>query len=382
MEEKEKKAGVKHWNIKTLQKQQRRCSECRRNSAGNLDKLNMVLKLSGTQRQGVPKRGGSPPPRGRTTSLYRSGYYRSGVVQDDMAVPPATYLGHGAGGGGGTAASSASSTPAWERPPNGGQGEAAVREWVAQVEPGVQITFVSLAGGAGNDLKRIRFSREMYYKWQAQRWCGDNNERIMELYNVRRFTHQVLPDPPRDDDAAEVSVTGTLCADGAIVVHRCLRLKDLFAAEGVVLLAVAGGLDDGQPSATTGAGPGGPGGAARQHSFRGPLSPPPPSSSNPSERAWQQQQQQHPQRPEPDVPEPTRTTTSSMPDDVSISNASELEVTELVIQDEPGVYITVRELADGARELRRVRFSREKFAELNAKLWWEENKERIHAQYL
>uniref|UniRef100_A0A453FWY7 BRX domain-containing protein n=1 Tax=Aegilops tauschii subsp. strangulata TaxID=200361 RepID=A0A453FWY7_AEGTS len=32
------------------------------------------------------------------------------------------------------------------------------------------------------------------------------------------------------------------------------------------------------------------------------------------------------------------------------------EVTELVIQDEPGVYITVRELADGARELRRVRF--------------------------
>ena len=26
--------------------------------------------------------------------------------------------------------------------------------------------------------------------------------------------------------------------------------------------------------------------------------------------------------------------------------------------------------------------SREKFAELNAKLWWEENKERIHAEYL
>ncbi|KAF0934136.1 hypothetical protein E2562_022822 [Oryza meyeriana var. granulata] len=61
-------------------------------------------------------------------------------------------------------------------------------------------------------------------------------------------------------------------------------------------------------------------------------------------------------------------------------NASELEVTEWVIQDEPGVYITVRELADGTRELRRVRFSRERFAELNAKLWWEENKERIQAQ--
>jgi len=80
-------------------------------------------------------------------------------------------------------------------------------------------------------------------------------------------------------------------------------------------------------------------------------------------------------------------------------------VTEWIIQDEPGVYITVRELADGTRELRRVRFrsgalqnisfvtmgiiadvpcicSRERFAELNAKLWWEENKERIQAQYL
>jgi hypothetical protein len=30
------------------------------------------------------------------------------------------------------------------------------KEWVAQVEPGVLITFVSLPDG-GNDLKRIRF---------------------------------------------------------------------------------------------------------------------------------------------------------------------------------------------------------------------------------
>ncbi|XP_020173796.1 protein Brevis radix-like 4 isoform X2 [Aegilops tauschii subsp. strangulata] len=339
----------------------------------------MVLKLSGTQRQGVPKRGGSPPPRGRTTSLYRSGYYRPGVVQDDMAVPPATYLGHGAGGGGGTAASSANSTPAWERPPNGGQGgggEAAVREWVAQVEPGVQITFVSLAGGAGNDLKRIRFSREMYDKWQAQRWWGDNNERIMELYNVRRFTRQVLPDPPRGDDDGERESFYSQSQVGSTMGSPAATPESI---------AWGAAFARAQPSAAA-AGPGGAGaGAARQHSFRGPLSPPPPSSSNPSERAWQQQQQ-HQQRPnggpEPDLPEPARTTTSSMPDDVSISNASELEVTEWVIQDEPGVYITVRELADGARELRRVRFSREKFAELNAKLWWEENKERIHAQYL
>lgn len=108
------------------------------------------------------------------------------------------------------------------------------------------------------------------------------------------------------------------------------------------------------------------GGAARQHSFR-PMSPPPPSSSNPSERAWQQQHQQQRQdgsgaagkspaaSEAATATEAARTTTSSR-DDVSVSNASELEVTEWIIQDQPGVYITVRELADGSRELRRVRF--------------------------
>jgi len=52
----------------------------------------------------------------------------------------------------------------------------------------------------------------------------------------------------------------------------------------------------------------------------------------------------------------SRTTTSSRDEaSVSISNASDLEA-EWVEQDEPGVYITIRQLADGSRELRRVRF--------------------------
>ncbi|CAN6286138.1 unnamed protein product [Urochloa humidicola] len=296
----------------------------------------MVLKLSGTHRQGgaqQQRRGGSPPPRGRATSIYRSGYYRPGVVQDDMAVPPATYLG----------ASSASSTPAWDLPAGAGGGEGEAREWTAQVEPGVQITFVSLpgGGGGGNDLKRIRFSREMFDKWQAQKWWGDNNERIMELYNVRRFSRQVLPTP--DDAGGD---------------------RESFYSQSSSQVAMGVGSPSPAPLS--------PPAAARQHSFR-PLSPPPPSSSNPSERAWQQQQQQR---------QNAAAASESSRDDVSISNASEMEVTEWIIQDEPGVYITVRELADGTRELRRVRFSRERFAELNAKLWWEENKERIQAQYL
>lgn len=41
--------------------------------------------------------------------------------------------------------------------------------------------------------------------------------------------------------------------------------------------------------------------------------------------------------------------------ELSIGNASDME-TEWVEQDEPGVYITIRSLPGGTRELRRVRF--------------------------
>ncbi|KAL2234611.1 UNVERIFIED_CONTAM: Protein Brevis radix-like 1 [Sesamum indicum] len=78
--------------------------------------------------------------------------------------------------------------------------------------------------------------------------------------------------------------------------------------------------------------------------------------------------------------EPSRTTTSSRDEaSVSISNASDIE-SEWIEEDEPGVYITIRQLVDGTRELRRVRFSRERFGEVNAKQWWETNRDRIQAQ--
>ncbi|KAK6129916.1 hypothetical protein DH2020_036310 [Rehmannia glutinosa] len=127
------------------------------------------------------------------------------------------------------------------------------KEWIAQVEPGVQITFVSLPRG-GNDLKRIRFSREMFDKWQAQRWWGENFDRIMELYNVQKFNQQAMNTPGRSEDG-----------------HQGRRRV---------------------------------------------------------------------------VPEEAS---------VSISNASDIE-SEWIEEDEPGVYITIRQLMDGTRELRRVRF--------------------------
>lgn len=50
----------------------------------------------------------------------------------------------------------------------------------------------------------------------------------------------------------------------------------------------------------------------------------------------------------------SRTTTSSR-DEASMSVCSEVD-SEWVEQDEPGVYITIRQMVDGTRELRRVRF--------------------------
>ncbi|KAK6159979.1 hypothetical protein DH2020_003360 [Rehmannia glutinosa] len=48
-----------------------------------------------------------------------------------------------------------------------------------------------------------------------------------------------------------------------------------------------------------------------------------------------------------------------------------------IIQDEPGVYITLVTLPNGVNELRRVRFSRKRFTEDQAEKWWAENGTRV-----
>ncbi|XP_010276611.1 PREDICTED: uncharacterized protein LOC104611308 [Nelumbo nucifera] len=54
---------------------------------------------------------------------------------------------------------------------------------------------------------------------------------------------------------------------------------------------------------------------------------------------------------------------------------------EWVEQDEPGVYITLTSLPGGARDLKRVRFSRKRFSEKQAEQWWAENRARVYEQY-
>ncbi|RYQ88880.1 hypothetical protein Ahy_B09g095812 isoform B [Arachis hypogaea] len=209
------------------------------------------------------------------------------------------------------------------------------KEWVAQVEPGVLITFVSLPQG-GNDLKRIRFSREMFNKWQAQRWWTENYDKVMELYNVQRFNQQAvpLPTPPRSEDESsriesvrDSPVTPPLSKEPLpshfhhpIGMASTPKLSDITAIK-----TERSSLDASARTSSLGEG---------DHSG-----------------------------------------------ELSNSNASDME-TEWVEQDEPGVYITIRALPGGARELRRVRFSRERFGEMHARLWWEENRARIQEQYL
>ncbi|EEF41016.1 protein Brevis radix-like 2 isoform X2 [Ricinus communis] len=232
------------------------------------------------------------------------------------------------------------------------------KEWVAQVEPGVLITFVSLPQG-GNDLKRIRFSREMFNKWQAQRWWAENYDKVMELYNVQRFNHQAvpLPTPPRSEDESSkpesakdspatpplgkerprnlYRPTGMGYSSSDSLDHHPMQSRQYYDSVGLASTPKLSSISGAKTEASS------VGGSART------------SSSRDADHSGE----------------------------LSVSNASDME-TEWVEQDEPGVYITIRALPGGTRELRRVRFSRERFGEMHARLWWDENRARIQEQYL
>ncbi|XP_059656996.1 protein BREVIS RADIX-like [Cornus florida] len=328
----------------------------------------MALKFSGAYKQCKPCPGGSS-----SSSGYKKGqrpYPDFDTVSEGVPYP---YMQPG----------SASSTPAWDFTTSGGhpnfgsasrytggfggdrtpggresisaqscdvvlEDENEPKEWMAQVEPGVQITFVSLPHG-GNDLKRIRFSREMFNKWQAQRWWGENFDRIMELYNVQRFNRQALNTPPRADQD-EVRDSSYTRLGSARESPMASSLQKEWTPRNYYKPSGSKGYFPSDPSDQVGS----------QHYYGG---------SSAYGAGGQSM-------------DAARMTTDSRDEaSVSISNASDLE-SEWVEQDEPGVYITIRQLADGTRELRRVRFSREKFGEVNAKHWWEENRDRIQAQYL
>ncbi|CAM8936277.1 unnamed protein product [Rhodiola kirilowii] len=236
--------------------------------------------------------------------------------------------------------------------------ESMPKEWVAQVEPGVLITFVSLVGG-GNHLKRIRFSKETFDKTRAQRWWTDNFDRVMELYNVQRLDRQAfpLPTPPRSDNENAKIESGHETPATPPLNRECPPRA--FHRQMGTLTGYSSSDSLEQSS-------------VQSHRFRDSASlvPTPKQSSISAVKT------------DMSSVDASKTTSSSREDSLSVSNASDIEESEWVEEDEPGVYITITALPNGLKELKRVRFSREKFGEMHARVWWEENRKRVHEKYL
>ncbi|KAK2636239.1 hypothetical protein Ddye_031031 [Dipteronia dyeriana] len=66
---------------------------------------------------------------------------------------------------------------------------------------------------------------------------------------------------------------------------------------------------------------------------------------------------------------------------LSDGGKAQTEKPEWVVQDEPGVYITLSSLPGGGNELKRVRFSRKHFTEQEAEKWWGVNGDRVCERY-
>lgn len=350
----------------------------------------MALKASGAYRHCKPCAGSSSPAASRRQQPYYHGAYaesgsdRFHCAYQRAGSSAASTPGLRTGG----AMSSGDITPSVsartdfladdeegddeEGTATGSSEEDEAKEWVAQVEPGVLITFLSLPRG-GNGLKRIRFSREMFNKWQAQRWWTENYEKVMELYNVQKSNSQADPlsSIPRSD--SEISKDDTP-ATAPLNKGQLLRTSPRPLKGSEAIGYSSSDCPQHQSSHLRN--------VYRKdrylgHQFCDPveLASTPELSSISGAKT------------ETSIGASVRT--SSSPEEVdgsgelsaSVSNASD-EEREWVEEDEPGVYITIRALPGSIRELRRVRFSRERFSEMHARLWWEENQARIYEQYL
>ncbi|PIN14638.1 hypothetical protein CDL12_12733 [Handroanthus impetiginosus] len=215
------------------------------------------------------------------------------------------------------------------------------KEWIAQVEPGVLITFVSLPHG-GNDLKRIRFRILILKGCCLDSLVGFGLSNCITMWwnsmghnsKAQSIEGSLLTPPLRNErpPCHFRNPTGISYSSSDSLEHHPLQSRHSGALTSTPKLSSISAAKTETSSIDASA-----------------------LSSSPTE--------------------------IDHSGELSASNASDLE-TEWVEQDEPGVYITIGLLLGGTRELRRVRFSRERFGEAQARLWWEENKTRIQQQYL
>ncbi|KAL8191825.1 hypothetical protein R6Q57_028556 [Mikania cordata] len=241
----------------------------------------------------------------------------------------------GSGGGGDVSVGTLSASASGRRPdPIVLEEENEPKEWVAQVEPGVLITFVSLPRG-GNDLKRIRFSRETFNKWQAQKWWQENYDKVMELYNVQRLNRQAFPLPatPRSEDESSMKFECNGESPITPPLNKERLPRTLYRPMGMGYSS-SDSLD--HQSSTV---------VRSNRDSTGLTSTPKLSSISGAKTETSS------------MDASIRTSSSREADrsgELSISNVSDIE-NEWVEQDEPGVYITIKALPGGSRELKRPR---------------------------
>ncbi|KAH7433104.1 hypothetical protein KP509_07G055100 [Ceratopteris richardii] len=222
-------------------------------------------------------------------------------------------------------------------------------EWVAQIEPGVLITFLALEDGR-NDLKRIRFSREMFNRSQAQQWWAENCDKVYELYNVPTLS----------------GISGTLPMVSKSEQHDCTSQSIRECKRQFIIQQNMGQ------------------GVKRNHEKR--------NGENLQTRSMAK------------LGSKDRTGVSSkslchleMEAKEELIHQSQHELPaqsnrcgcgihhggcedEWVEEDEPGIYITLKS-CNGPTELKCIHF-REKFTELQARMWWDENRIRVYNHYL
>ncbi|KAH9572493.1 hypothetical protein CY35_02G153800 [Sphagnum magellanicum] len=211
------------------------------------------------------------------------------------------------------------------------------KEWFSQVELGVFITFVTLSNGC-NAFKRIRFSRDIFSKKEAESWWTENGNRVRAIYNVPPFQQTVTNDriSSSEDEMSGASAYATPAYSprGLICV---LSRGDSMKSSGkrfsnVEVLALRDDTGTIKAAAVT-----------------------------------------------DDRPDESEARES---DECGENTCDERDENSWVEEDVPGVYLTLMNLPGGGRDLKRVRFSREKFTEKQAKIWWDENRSRIHMQYI
>ncbi|XP_047050945.1 putative protein Brevis radix-like 5 [Lolium rigidum] len=221
-----------------------------------------------------------------------------------------------------------------------------VREWVAEPEPGVLLTLSPRPDGS-NRLRRVRFREELFDARAAQSWWADNHDRIVELYSV------VQSDDDDDDDAA-----------GAMPASPCQSAEEEAPQDATTPRAESWSPSTSNFSGEPSSGSGSAGtvgspilGLVTAPDNRSGSKAPPPRTP----RAAAAQQDNEDNEEEEDV--------------------GDQQWKEWVEEYDPGVFLTVRAYPDHPLQLRHVELSRERFGEVKARVWWEENKDKLRSLY-